>query len=92
MKHFAETSVFILKTRCPETCIDGLVRVDIMLSNDENKIIVNEFESLEANFYITKHNFYFTKEEESEVKVFVTQFEATKDNDTINRYILHLST
>ena len=75
----------MLNTRCPETCIDGLVRVDIMLSNDENKIIVNEFESLEANFY-------FTKEEESEVKVFVTQFEATKDNDTIHRYILHLST
>ena len=78
----------MLKIRCPETCIDGLVRVDIMLSNDENKIIVNEFESLEANFYITK----FAIEEESEVKIFLTQFKATKDDNTINRYILHLST
>ena len=50
LMQFAETAVSMLKTRCPETCIDGLLRVDIMFSNDESKMIVNEFESLEANF------------------------------------------
>ena len=74
LMQFAETAVSMLKTRCPETCIDGLIRVDIMFSNDENKMIVNEFESLEANFYSKKHGI----EEESKVKVFLTKFWATE--------------
>lgn len=37
----------MLSQRCPETCTEALLRVDIMFSN-ENKMIVNEFESWDA--------------------------------------------
>lgn len=47
---FAEESIAALLTACPESLVSGLVRVDIMISND-NKMVVNEFESLEANHY-----------------------------------------
>ena len=45
---FAEESVAELRKMCPESLVSGLVRVDIM-QNNEGQMIVNEFESLEAD-------------------------------------------
>lgn len=45
---FAEDSIAKLRTNCPESLASGLVRVDIMQS-DEGHMVVNEFESLEAD-------------------------------------------
>lgn len=45
---FAENAVRELEKCCPEAITDGLLRVDIF-QNVENKLVVNEFESLEAN-------------------------------------------
>ena len=53
LMEFAETAVMMLKYSCPAICCEALIRVDIMISND-NKIIVNEFESLEACTYSAK--------------------------------------
>jgi hypothetical protein len=36
-----------------ENIVDGVIRVDIF-KNDEGKLVVNEFESLEARFFATK--------------------------------------
>jgi len=36
-----------MQLNCPTFVCDGLIRVDIMCSND-NRLIVNEFESFEA--------------------------------------------
>ena len=46
---FAEDSIQLLEDELHSTILNGLVRVDIMLRND-GKMIVNEFESLEAEF------------------------------------------
>ena len=46
---FAEDSIQFLENILPSTILNGLVRVDIMERND-GKLIVNEFESLEAGF------------------------------------------
>ena len=53
LMEFAETAVAMLKHACPSICCEALIRVDIMISNDD-KIIVNEFESLEACTYSAK--------------------------------------
>lgn len=45
---FAEESIAALQKKCPESLVNGLVRVDIM-QNDSGEMIVNEFESLEAD-------------------------------------------
>jgi len=45
---FAENAVRELEKCCPEAITDGLLRVDIF-QTAENKLVVNEFESLEAN-------------------------------------------
>lgn len=45
---FAEESIVELRKNCPESLLSGLVRVDIM-QNDEGQMVVNEFESLEAD-------------------------------------------
>ena len=45
---FAEQSLVILKDRCPSSIVDGLVRVDVMCT-DNGDMVVNEFESLEAD-------------------------------------------
>ena len=48
-KLFAEDAISILKANRPEAWIGGLVRVDIMWCKYLNKMIVIEFESLEAS-------------------------------------------
>lgn len=45
---FAQDSIAALRKSCPESLVSGLVRVDIMQS-DEGHMVVNEFESLEAD-------------------------------------------
>ena len=47
--HFAETALEMFKKRCPYAIADGLVRVDIF-ENQAGKLVVNEFESLEAGY------------------------------------------
>ena len=47
---FAGIAVQRLKQNCPESIIDGLIRVDIF-KNKSQQFIVNEFESLDANYY-----------------------------------------
>lgn len=51
---FAEESVRLLKSRVPSFLCDGLIRVDIFC-NAMGKLMVNEFESLEATHYIPNH-------------------------------------
>jgi hypothetical protein len=51
--NFAENALLKLKEVVPSTITDGLTRVDIMIT-DYGKIIVNEFESLEATYYSSK--------------------------------------
>jgi len=43
-------------SRHPEYLLDGLVRVDLFFSENDQKLVVNEFESLEASFLTTKHD------------------------------------
>jgi hypothetical protein len=51
---FASYAVNLLSERFPEAVLDGLVRVDIFITA-ENKMVVNEFESLEADFFGADH-------------------------------------
>jgi hypothetical protein len=46
---FAGIAVARLKKNCPEAITEGLIRVDIF-QNKEKQFIVNEFESLDANY------------------------------------------
>jgi hypothetical protein len=46
---FATMAINELKRACPRALIDGLTRVDIFQLPD-GKLVVNEFESLEADF------------------------------------------
>ena len=67
LMRFAETSVRILKRNCKTSLVHGLMRVDIMQTVDGN-MIVNEFESFEANFYSNNHC------DEMHVSSFLTEF------------------
>jgi hypothetical protein len=52
---FAENAMKRLKCKIPSVIADGLTRVDIMVT-DDGRIIVNEFESLEATYYSNSVN------------------------------------
>jgi hypothetical protein len=52
---FADIALQKLKKNCPETISDGLIRVDIF-QNENKKFIVNEFESLDANYAANEGN------------------------------------
>jgi hypothetical protein len=47
---FAQEALLDLKTSCNDFISDGLVRVDIFI-NKSGDMVVNEFESLEANYH-----------------------------------------
>lgn len=51
---FAEDAVKFLKKLSPSFLCEGLVRVDIFC-NAQGRLVVNEFESLEATHYSTNH-------------------------------------
>jgi len=51
---FVRRALGELKVRQPQSLLDGLVRVDVFHSSN-NGLVVNEFESLEANFYSKQH-------------------------------------
>ena len=51
---FVRRALGELKVRQPQSLLDGLVRVDVFNSSN-NGLVVNEFESLEANFYSKQH-------------------------------------
>lgn len=54
LKRFAQRAVAALKKACPETISDCILRVDIFQRSD-GRLVVNEFESLEARFHSTDH-------------------------------------
>ncbi len=51
---FVQVALIAMENRCPAAILDGLVRVDVMstASHDSTvrKLVVNEFESLEAEY------------------------------------------
>ena len=51
---FVRRALRELKIRQPQSLLDGLVRVDVFNSSNHG-LVVNEFESLEANFYSKHH-------------------------------------
>lgn len=51
---FAENAVRALRMRCPEAIADYIMRVDIFQRKD-GRLVVNEFESLEACIYSAKN-------------------------------------
>jgi len=50
IKRFAESAIEQLRKANPSFIWDGLARVDIMYSQSDNRMVVNEFESLEAGY------------------------------------------
>ena len=52
---FAEAAFRELKLNCPYFCCDPMVRVDVF-NNSENKLVVNEFESLSSNYSCASHD------------------------------------
>jgi hypothetical protein len=52
---FARSAVQKLKFNCPESILDGLVRVDIF-QNKAKQFVVNEFESLDAAYSANEGN------------------------------------
>jgi hypothetical protein len=54
LKLFAANAITILSNHCPHALLSGLVRVDLMYNEHLNKIVINEFESLEAMYSSTK--------------------------------------
>jgi hypothetical protein len=67
--NFAENAVASLKLNCPSTITDGLVRVDIF-KNAYDKLVVNEFESLEACYYNKKDSSFNS---EADVSTFLRE-------------------
>lgn len=64
---FAENSIKLLRRECSHSITDNLVRVDIMVTKD-GRFVVNEFESLEANFSGK------SVEEEAKIKTFLISY------------------
>jgi hypothetical protein len=67
--NFAIKAIELLRKNCKSAILDGLVRVDIM--SYKNVMIVNEFESLEANYYGNGNR---QNNLESEVTIFLQQY------------------
>lgn len=65
---FVQTSVRMLKRACPATLSDCVLRVDVFQRADL-RLVVNEFESLEARIYATKHD-----KDESAAQMWVAYF------------------
>jgi hypothetical protein len=57
---FAGHAARSLHMRCPEAIVDGLLRVDIFITcpSRGSRFIVNEFESVEADFSNCDHNMH----------------------------------
>jgi hypothetical protein len=47
---FCKESLALFKSNCPFAITDGLFRIDVMQMRS-GRLVVNEFESLEANYY-----------------------------------------
>ena len=60
LKNLLNLAVDLLHQKCPETCTEALIRVDIMISND-NQMAVNEFESWEAGIWSKLRKLYQTR-------------------------------
>lgn len=50
---FAESAVKVLAKKCPAAIVDTMVRVDVFQRAD-GKLVVNEFESFEADHHTSK--------------------------------------
>jgi hypothetical protein len=53
LANFVETAIQVLKTGNPNSITESVVRVDVFQRND-GKMVVNEFESLEAGIWSKK--------------------------------------
>lgn len=73
---FAERAVNTLRKNCPQSITDGLVRVDVMSFSD-GRFVVNEFESLEANFNSKVHG------NELKVNTFLMEYWSQKINTSM---------
>lgn len=78
--HFAENAVKALKLACPSTLSDFLLRVDIFQRND-SRLVVNEFESLEACIYSKSH-----AREEAPANIWMSQYWLQKLNNFVCYY------
>lgn len=67
-----------LADACPEAIIDGLVRIDVM--SYRGRLVVNEFESLEADFNVADRY----DKSEREIVNFLTSYWGNKLNRLIN--------
>lgn len=52
---FAKEALHLLALKCPHAILDGLVRVDVMVTC-RGEYVVNEIESLEANYWSNAGN------------------------------------
>lgn len=71
---FAEDAVRKLKKSCPWAILDGLVRVDIFevqVGPNEYRLYVNEYESLEASYKISKNSQHY---KECKVRVSLQEY------------------
>ena len=75
---FAKAAVKLLKRNCRDAIVDGLVRVDVMCY--KGRMVVNEFESLEA-CYGTNGRYFAL---EASVTTFLTQYWLQK----LEKYLL----
>ena len=71
--NFAKETVQYFKTSCPHAITHQLFRVDILQTRD-NKLVVNEFESIDANFVPNFGRSFHTSSLEYQVKSFVETF------------------
>jgi hypothetical protein len=64
---FAEEAFRELQLNCPYFCCEPMVRVDVF-NNSENKLVVNEFESLSSNYSCASHV------EQSQIYMYLVDF------------------
>jgi len=64
---FAEEAFRELRLNCPYFCCEPMVRVDVF-NNSENKLVVNEFESLSSNYSCASHV------EQSQIYMYLVDF------------------
>jgi hypothetical protein len=67
-----------LKRNNPSAIVDGLVRVDVMCTRD-GRLIVNEFESLEAGYQASSSSFNY----EAFVFDFLTDYWSVQINNSV---------
>jgi len=81
---FCKESLALFKSNCPSAVVDGLFRIDVMQMRS-GRFVVNEFESLEANYYGK------IETQEFVVSLFIKNYWRTKIRDVFNNTLRILS-